>query len=149
MNLVELVQQFENICLRHNYINSFSFGESEDEVLYGDATYPRAFLELPFNQSTNERFKTYRIGLIISDLYKGDSLSDSERIEILSQCEDWINQIIFQLKKESPANKILFSSDFSFSLLYLISHTTDNSLAVRAEFDIQIINTSCSNTVFS
>jgi hypothetical protein len=147
LNLIQIIEAFETVALKHKYINSFSFGESEDEVLYGDDIYPRCFLEMPFNQSTDDRLKTYRIGLIVSNLPPQDSITESNKLKMLSDCEAWVNQIIFKLKKDN-STKILFNQNFSFSLLYLISHTTDNSLGVRAEFEIQVINSDCNQNNF-
>ncbi|MDF9800791.1 hypothetical protein OKW21_006054 [Catalinimonas alkaloidigena] len=145
MSISEIVQAFEQIADRHKHINSFSFGESEDETIYGNDVYPRCFLELPFNVETNEKFKRYRIGMVISQLPESSSITDQQRIDIISECEDWASQIIFELKKNKA---IQFSNPFSFSSLILINHTTDSSYGVRAEFEITVLNKSCDSTIF-
>lgn len=135
MTLEELLAFISGICLQHNSINQFGYGDNFEIGTHKGETYPYAFLETPY-QITYDQLpnrKQYQFGLIICTGIANDNTPDSH--SFISQAESIADAILFKLKKDLKAtgNAFLVSANGAS----LKEFTDESANGIR--YDLQIV----------
>ena len=131
MQLQELKDKIENICLKHKAIQSFAFGKEFDVMGNKVHEYPLAFLEIPYNlvyYPEQQQFKGIQFALMFLFSQKQDDLQD-QHIGI-SNADQIADAIIARMQNEFYGS-IVFTTINSISLS---EYTAEDLSGVRVEF---------------
>lgn len=99
---------FSNIATAHKQINTFGFGElwEIEEAMNKDVTYPMLWVQ-PINSTTGLQTQTRTFRFLVFDLVSKQDVDNNYTIEVWSDTELILNDIIKILREESDSYNIV------------------------------------------
>ena len=129
MEVLDLIQYFEDIATKHININSFLTGDSWEIAVTGNADYPQLYLLQNFEVSGSDRLETWAVKFRVHDIQLRDESDENSKLDSTFQ----IAQEVLEYLRQNQPNYFLGANYDCFSF----TEDSDDYLAGWA-FTIQI-----------
>lgn len=141
MTYKEIVDKIALICNQHYMIQDFGYGALTDIKTVGDdgaarVNYPYVFLN-PTQSARTGQSIIYRFNLIAMDVYR-DSDGYSKWLEVQSSCQQYIDDILAQLRFGQPLEK--FDLTLNVNLTPFKERFQDTLAGMTATLEIEVPN---------